>query len=122
MKLKIREVLEAAPVLKKITVFSLPVKVSYNIMRNMKKIEHELKPFEQSRLNLVEKYGKESEDGGKVTVADENLQSFYKDVASLLEEEVEVDLRLIKVEQLEEVKLTPNEIQCIDFIFEKDPE
>jgi len=121
MKLKIKEVLEASAVLQKITSFSLPAKVSYNIMRNMKKIEHEIKPFEESRLQLVHKYGKQSEDG-KVSVTEENLQDFYKDVASLLDEDVEVDIRPIKIEQLEGIKLTPSEIQFIDFIIEKEVE
>lgn len=121
MKLTIKEILEASPILKKITSFPLSAKVSYNIVRNMRKIEHEIKPFEESRLQLVHKYGKESEDG-KISVTEENLENFYRDVASLLEEEVEVDIRPIKIDQLEEVKLTPNEIQFIDFFLEKEPE
>ena len=121
MKLMIKDVLEAAPILKKITDFSLPAKAAYNIMRNMKKIEHGIKPFEEDRLKLVYKYGKESETG-KVSVAEENMENFYKDVASLLDGEIEVDIRQIKIDQLEEVKLTPNEIQCIEFMLEKDPE
>jgi len=119
MKLKIQEVLEAAPILKKITTFSLPVKAAYNIMRNMKKIESEIKPFEESRLQLVKKYGKEDETG-KTSVTEENLEDFYKDVASLLEEEIEVDIRLIKIDQLQEVKLTPTEIQFIVFMLEQE--
>ena len=121
MKLTIKDILEATPILKKVTAFSLPAKVSYNIMRNMKKIEHEIKPFEESRLQLVRKYGKEGEDG-KTTVLEENLEAFYKDVASLLDEEIDVDIRSIKIDQLEGVKLTPSEIQFIDFMFEKEPE
>ena len=119
MKLKIKEVLEASAILQKITGFSLPAKVSYNIMRNMKKIEHEIKPFEESRLQLVHKYGKETEDG-KFSVSEENLPEFYKDVASLLEEDIEVDIRPIKIDQIQDIKLTANEIQFIDFIFEKE--
>lgn len=121
MKLKIREILEAAPILKKVTNFSLPVKASYNIMRNMKKIEQELRPFEESRLQLVRKHGKEDEDG-KVSVTEKKLEDFYKDVSSLLEEDIEVDIRTVKIEQLEEIKLTPSEVQCIDFILEKETE
>jgi hypothetical protein len=121
MKLTIQQILEAAPVLKKVTSFPLSAKVSYNIMRNMRKIEHEIKPFEESRLQLVRKYGHPGEDG-RTSVLDENLELFYKDIASLLEEDIEVDIRPIKIDQLEEVKLTPNEIQFIDFIFEKEPE
>lgn len=121
MKLTIKDILEATPIFKKVTAFSLPAKVSYNIMRNMKKIEHEIKPFEESRLQLVRKYGKEGEDG-KTTVLEENLEAFYKDVASLLDEEIDVDIRSVKIDQLEGVKLTPNEIQFIDFMFEKEPE
>ena len=119
MKLKIKEVLECIPVLKKLVNFSLPAKASYNIMRNMKKIEHEIKPFEESRMKLVEKYGKENEEG-KISVTEENLQSFYVEIASLFEEEIEVDVRTIKIEQLEDAKLTPNEIQFIDFMIEKE--
>jgi len=121
MKLKIREILEARPVLEKITNFSLPVKTSYNIMRNMRKIEQEIKPFEQSRLQLVRKYGKPDETG-KITVTEDNMQKFYEDMASLLEEDVDIDIRTIKIDQLGEVKLTPNEIQFIDFLLEKEPE
>lgn len=121
MKLTIKQVIEAAPVLKKITSFSMPAKASYNIMRNMRKIEQEIKPFEESRLQLVHKYGKETEPG-KVTVAEENLEAFYKDVASLLDEEIEVDIRPVKIDQLNEVKLTPNEMQFIDFIIDKEAE
>jgi sulfatase maturation enzyme AslB (radical SAM superfamily) len=119
MKLKIKEVLEGMAVLQKVINCSLPAKVSYNIMRNLKKVEHELKPFEESRLRLVQKYGKPDDDG-KVSVTDENISEFYKEVSSLLDEEVEVDIRQIGIEQLEGVNLTPNEIQFIDFIIEKE--
>jgi hypothetical protein len=53
---------------------------------------------------------------------EKKLQDFYKEVASSLEEEIEVDIRPIKIDQLSEAKLSPNEIQYIDFIIEKEPE
>jgi len=121
MKLKIKEILDGLAILQKISGFSLPAKVSYNIMKNMKKIEHELKPFEESRFQLIHKYGKEGDDG-KTSVTEENMPNFFKDITSILDEDIEVDIRQIKIEQIEEVKLTPNEMQFIDFIIEKEVE
>jgi|GEM_PF-5186324 len=119
MNVKLKVILEAAPVLQKVSSFSLPAKVSYNIMRNTRKIEHELKPFEETRLKLVDKFGTVGDDG-RTKVTPENMELFYKEVATMLEEDVDIDIRLIKINDLQDVKLSPNEIQYIEFMLEKE--
>jgi len=119
MKVKIREILESSSVLQKLTTTSLPVKTSYNILRNTRKISQEIEPFEKARTELVAKYGTEDESG-KIVVTDSNLQIFYKEVGELLDEEIEVDIRPIKIDDLSDVKLSASELQLIDYMIVKE--
>lgn len=115
MKVKIQDIVAAAPTIQKLSGISLPVKVSYNIARNLKKIQRELEPFEKARIELVRKHGNEDEEG-KLVVKEENMQEFYKEMTELLEEEIEIDIRSIDIEGLAKIELSPTEMQLIDFM------
>jgi len=121
MKVKIQDILAAAPTIQKLNGISLPAKVSYNIARNLKKIQHELEPFEKARVELVRKYG--NDDGeGKLVVKEESMEEFYKEMGGLLEEEIEVDIRPISIDGLNKIELSPGELQLIDFMFDDNKE
>lgn len=118
MKVKIREIFESSTILQKLTSASLPAKVSYNILRNARKIEQELVPFEKARIDLVRKYGKDEE--GKVIVTDESLPTFYDEIGELLEQEIEIDIRPIKIDDLSDLKFSAADLQLIDFMIVKE--
>lgn len=68
-----------------------PIKISYRLGKIVDKIESELKYIEKTRLDLINKYGKEDKKQKKVIVPDNKLKLFAKEYEELLEDEFTID-------------------------------
>jgi hypothetical protein len=102
---------------------ALPIKVSYAVMKNLKKLVSELEDMEKVRVDLVKKYG--VDDGkGIFNVTKENIDTFEKEYAEFLAQEVELDIWKIPFSKISEstVKLTPQQmLELEDFIEDDAP-
>lgn len=105
----------------------LPVKASYAISKNIKKIEKEIEVYNEERAKLLDKYGEKDENGNLVVseeqnikIAPENVEKWNKDLSELLDIEVEVDIHKLKFSVLEEsgMGMSISGIQSIDFMLE----
>lgn len=86
-------------------------KLAYNI----KNINIELSKFEESRRNLIIKYGeKEGED--IIKVLDLKKDEYMKELNDLLQQEVEINITPIKVEKL--CNVSPLDITLIDWMLD----
>ncbi|MDU2672650.1 MAG: DUF1617 family protein [Clostridium sp.] len=105
----------------------LPVKASYAVSKNIKKIEKEIEAYNEERAKLLDKYGEKDEDGNLVVseeqnikIVPENVEKWNKDLSELLDIEVEVDIHKLKFSVLEEsgTVMSISGIQSIDFMLE----
>ena len=100
----------------------LPIKLSFRISGLLKRVQEELKVFEEKRIGLVEKYAKRNAKGelpkrGGMKVADENLEAFQAEFNEMAGIEADIDFEPVKLSLLESVNMAPNEIGLImDFI------
>ena len=106
---------------------ALPVKASYAIAKNIKKIEKEIEVYNEERAKLLDKYGEKDEDGNLVVseeqnikIVPENVEKWNKDLNELLDIEVEVDIHKLKFSVLEEsgTVMSISGIHSIDFMLE----
>lgn len=103
----------------------MPVKAQYHLgVKILKRFQQEWKDFEEKRQELVKDFGEEIVENDKPTgnfkVTDANLPAFRKALAELLDVEVNVELRTLKVSDLGEPQGTTPEdfMACSAFIEE----
>jgi len=96
----------------------LPIKTSYWIGKNTKKVSKEIELIEQKRQELVKKYGVANEKN-ETSVPQENMEKFSKEFYDLLDTEIEIDLRLFNIEEFTgKSGLTGQDMLQLDFLFQ----
>lgn len=103
----------------------LPVKVAYAITKNINKINSELKAYNEEKAKLIDKYGEKDKEGklkadkyGNVTLKEEYIQDWNRDIAELLSIENEIDIHMINLDDLlnSNYDISPAELSTIDFM------
>jgi hypothetical protein len=88
----------------------LNVKEAYWLTKDIKKIQKELTIIEDMRQSLIKKYGTTDKDG-QVKLKDD--VKFLKDFYTILGEEVELDIKPININKLEDLKLANKGITTV---------
>lgn len=125
MKLTNNQLLSSTKTLSILSQKDLPIKISFSIARNIKKIEDELKVYNAEREKLLNKYG-EKDEKDKLIVDDKNqikfkkgkLDEFNKDFLELLTIENEIDIIKFAIDKIEDVNISPSSIMSIEYMIE----
>ena len=119
MKIIVKELRAAEQALGRIINQPMDFKLSYRLLRTVKKILTAFNDLERMRVSLVKKYGLE-EANGKIRVPENKREDFDKEVETELAKEMELDIGLIPRELLEvaQVKLSPAELVAIENFIE----
>ncbi|WP_196002018.1 DUF1617 family protein [Clostridium sp. 1001271B_151109_B4] len=103
----------------------LPVKVAYAITKNINKINSDLKAYNEEKAKLIDKYAEKDKEGklktdeyGNVTLKEEYIQEWNRDMAELLSIENEIDIHMIQLDDLlsSDYSISPAELAAIDFM------
>lgn len=125
MKITIGKLLNVLPSIQKVTAADLTMKCLYWVRKMAKKIDNELKDFNECRQNLIEKY----RDRGitdKIKIAEENESKYVDEYNALMDIEVELNFTKAVITDSENIKLSVNDINALEnfviFIFAEDME
>lgn len=113
--MKLIEVKGKIEKLKKLREKTFPAKMEYAISCNIETLEKELERIESERVRLCEKYACKDEDGNAIMdrniiendekftyrMSDESSKSFSEEYRDLMESEVDIDFRKVKIETIE---------------------
>lgn len=103
----------------------LPVKVAYAITKNINKINSELKAYNKEKAKLIDKYGEKDKEGklkvgenGDITLKEEHIEDWNRDIAELLSIENEIDIHMINLDDLlnSNCNISPAGLVAIDFM------
>ena len=128
MKITIRKILNDTNSLAVISQKQLPIKVSYAIAKNIKKLESELDIYNKERQKLIDKYCIKDEEGNNVIdennnlkIADEHIDNWNKEINDLMDIEVDIDIHKFNLDSLMNVNydMTPAELMIIDYMIEE---
>jgi hypothetical protein len=119
MKITVGELKIAIEALHKLITVPLPIKVSYYLSKTVKVIGEELSHLENARIKLVEKYGEKNEKGETNVILD-NYPKFYEELRQILAEEVDINIRPIKLSDIIDVKLSTIDILALGQLLEDD--
>ncbi len=107
---------------------SLPVKVSFAITRNIKKLASEAEAFDESRMDIIRKHAKKKDNGdfdadaqGNVIIVDP--KTCNAEIKDLCEEQIDnIDFAMVSLDELERCdgdqfdSLTPADVETLDFM------
>ena len=121
IKVKLSELLNSTETLKKLSQKDFKAKLAWSISRLLKAAEQEIQEFNDTRMNLINKYGEKGDDGQLVTddkgncrIVPENIQEFSNELNELINTEVEINANPIDIELLEDLEFTPTEMTQLE--------
>lgn len=116
MKIKLKKIYECGTALNSIGQLDFEVKTAYWIGRNADILFREIQQIEKQRIALVKKYGIEDEKK-RVKVPEEKVEDFKKELDSLLDTEIKVDIKPISISSLGDRTMKPADLVALDFMF-----
>lgn len=126
MKMKNREVIARLNQLSRFSKADLPVKLTYAIARNLRKLDDVNKDFVETRNKLLDKYNVKDETGnpayiksGSIEISEEGKKDWEKDIEELLDVEIEVDIHEVDYSIIEGLNLSVESVLAIDFMIKE---
>lgn len=118
---KIADLLNSTDVLQKLAQKDFKAKLAWSIARLLRTAEEEIKNFNETRMNLITKYGEKDDNGELITdvngnckIVPDSIVNFSNELEDLLQTEVEINANKIDIEQLENLDFTPSEISVLE--------
>jgi len=90
--MKMYDLKNAETALKKLVNADLPIKIAFSLSNVVDSVDEQLRKFEDFRINLIKKYGDETEKGFEVKP--ENVGIFENELNELLQ--LDIDIKGIK--------------------------
>jgi hypothetical protein len=121
IKLKLAEVVAAAPALERLAAVRLPVKTAYNVSRMLAKAGSEIRAFNERRDALIKELGEPNpEKPGMIEIAKhENLVKFGEAMRELGEVEVSIDRDPIPLDTFGNAEVASGDLMLLEkFIVE----
>ena len=127
IKVKISDLLNSTDTLQKLAKKDFKAKLAWSISRLLKSAETEIQSFNETRMNLIRKYGEKDENGELVTdengncrIENDSLNNFTNELNELIATEVEINANKINIEQLEDLDFTPSDMAILEPFVEMD--
>ena len=120
MTATIYDIISANPVFTKILQHEFTGKQSFMISRVLRALNTETESFNKTREEVLKKYAETDDAGemivseGNVKIRDGEMETFQKEINELLYAELDVDVKPIPVDWLDDVKLTPQEMIVLE--------
>ena len=121
INVKISELLNSVDTLQKLAQKDFKAKLAWQIARLLKEAEKEIQSFNETRMNLIRKYGQKDENGelktdenGNCQIDSEYVGTFSDELNELLNTEVEINANKISLALLEDVDFTPSEMAILE--------
>lgn len=129
IKVKLEDLVNATDGLKGLSQKQLKARCAYAVGKILKSADAEIQSFNETRMELIKKYGEKDENGelkteenGNVRIPPEGLNDFSKELRELLDTEVEISANKIKMDDLGNVEFTPAEMAQLENFIELDEE
>lgn len=98
----------------------LPISVNYAIQYNLNTLLDLYEQIDKARNCIGQKYGVFLQEENSYQIGKENLEKARKELDLLFEIEHSIDLCMIKLEDLKDIKMTPQQMASIIFMIEKE--
>lgn len=125
MKIKVAELNELGRIIEKISEEKTNIILAYKIARIIKILREEVKTIDENRTKIIEPYA-EKDENGEFIIEDGIYQinkDFQVDLAKKLDAffstEIEIDLPMLKLEELNMIEMSPRDMEYLIKIIEE---
>lgn len=124
MKIKNSVIINSVNPLKEIMDYpDVPIKVSFKLIKNAKKIDAILESYNEANRKLLNKYVEKDENGemkrdkdGNVQISTSCVNDYIRERNELLEVENDIDLEIIDAEELSIERIKPAILLALDYM------
>lgn len=123
----LEQLLNSTDGLKGLSQKQLKARPAYAISKILKAADAEMTTFNDTRMELIKKYGEKDETGelksdenGNVHIVDEMLSTFNKELQDLLSTSIDINANKIRIDDIGDVEFTPAEMAQLDEFIEFD--
>lgn len=124
ISITLEQLINSSDGLKALSQKPLKARCAYTVGKLLKAADVEISNFNETRMELIKKYGEKDENGelkqdeqGNVHIGTEFVNHFNDELNELLNTTIDINSNKIKIEDLESVNFTPAEMtQLEDFI------
>ena len=109
-----------APIIKKYSQSTLPIKTTYKLLKLSKFVQSEMDNYQKILDTIIEKYADKDENGdvirlenGNFQIAEEAVDKANKELQDLVSVEIEIPDIKFDLNELESIELTPVELDVL---------
>ena len=121
IKVTIADLLNSTETLQKLSQKDFKAKLAWSIARLLKSAEAEIQSFNETRMNLIKKYGEKDENGELITddngnckIPNANMVEFNDELKDMLDAEVEINANKLSIDLLEDIEFTPSDMAVLE--------
>lgn len=111
----INTVLNAVQSLQKLSQADIKFNTALTISKNLDEVQKVIDLFEEKKKTIIEPLGEDPANAPK-----EEQEAANNKILELVKEEVDIDIKKVKIADLEDVKVTPSEVSAIRWMLEED--
>ena len=120
MKLKAKEVYDMYDAINALSQEKTTMPTAYYIAKNAKIIKEEATSIDEARQKLIMEFGEKKDDGslntqenGMVKIEDSKLTAFTEQLNSLLNAEIDIDIKKIPLSSLQQINIPINSVEVL---------
>jgi len=104
----------------------MKAKLAWSVTRLLKAADKEMQEFNETRMNLIKKYGEKDENGELITddngnckIMEENSAQFSNELSDLIGTEIEINANALSLDALEDKEFTPADMAVLEPFIEE---
>lgn len=125
IRITMNDLLNSTETLQKLSQKDFKAKLAWTIARLLKSAEVEIQSFNDTRMNLIRKYGEKDENGELITdekgnckIIPDQVGEFTNELNSILNSEVEINANKIDFDLLDNIEFTPGDMANLEAFVE----
>ena len=118
---KISDLLNATEVLQELSKKQLKARLAFDVSRLLKAADTEVTQFNEARMKVINKFGEKDENGelstdesGNCRIVPANIPDYNNELNELINAEVELNAKKIKMDALEDLDFTPSDMVVLE--------
>lgn len=124
---KIENLLNSVETLQKLAQKDFKAKLAWQVARLLKSAEAEIQSFNETRMNLIKKYGEKDENGELITdengnckILPEGIETFTNELNELIASEVEINANKLDINLFGDTDFTPSDMAALEPFIDMD--
>lgn len=97
----------------------MPAKVYFYILKNQTALETLVQEIEQGKMYIIQKYNIQFSEDGQLLATPEDEQKANQELQELSNIEQDVNIYMVKLQDIEELEFTPQQMNALMFMIEE---